>query len=342
MPSCNCGRSFGDSVSLNQHREATGHFYRCHDCDRAFGSDKALLDHLHSSIHITQFHCCDCNRDFVNSKALQQHLLNKVHKPKEAKQLSLAADSNWYCKKCDREFINKQALNQHLSSVIHHPLGKIACAGGKGCKRHFTSPSALVHHLESGACCSGITRKSLNALVRSKDVDKMISNNSAKKGTLSLDRDDAASTSSSGGVPVLTPSTNWSTGSAPLTPSPSLSGLLTPVSDFELPPSDLALKISPSCPQCFKKFRSLRVLQDHMSSPVHELKIFHCPLSITVPLLGHSEAEKATKIFSTLSGLTQHLESGACMGGKGVWRLAMDYIEERMKQSGCKKWRLLK
>ena len=336
-----CGRKFAFAQVLKQHREATGHGY-CHDCDRAFGSDKALQDHLRSSIHATQFHCCDCNRDFVNSKALQMHLANKIHEPKKAVRSSLAADSDSYCKKCEREFINDQALEQHLSSVIHRPLGKIACTGGKGCKRQFTSPSALVHHLESGACRSGITRKSLNALVRSNDIDKLISNDSIEKGTLSLDYDDAVSNSSSGGVPVLTPSTHWSTRSAPLSPSPFLSGLLTPVSDFENPPSDLALTISPSCPQCSKKFRNLQALQNHISSPVHEPKIFHCPLSITAPLLGDSEAKKATKIFSTLSGLTQHLESGACMGGKGVWRLAMDYIEERMRQRGCKKWRLLK
>ena len=336
-----CGSKFAFAQVLKQHREATGHGY-CHDCDRSFGSDKALQDHLRSSIHATQFHCCDCNRDFVNSKALQMHLADKIHEPKKAVRSSLAADSNSYCKKCEREFINDQALEQHLSSVIHRPLGQIECTGGKGCKRQFTSPSALVHHLESGACRSGITRKSLNALVRSNDIEKLISNDSVEKSTLSLDCDDAVSNSSSGGVPVLTPSTQWSTRSAPLFPSPFPSGVLTPVSDFEKPPSDLVLTISLSCPQCSKKFRNLQALQNHISSPVHEPKIFHCPLSITAPLLGDSEAKKATKIFSTLSGLTQHLESGACMGGKGVWRLAMDYIEERMRQRGCKKWRLLK
>ena len=210
------------------------------------------------------------------------HLADKIHEPKKAVRSSLAADSDSCCKKCEREFINDQALEQQLSSVIHRPLGKIACTGGKGCKRQFTSPSALVHHLESGACRSGITRKSLNALVRSNDIEKLISNDSAEKGTLSLDCDDAVSNSSSGGVPVLTPSTHWSTRSAPLSPSPSLSSLLTPVSDFENPPSDLALTISPSCPQCSKKFRNLQALQNHMSSPVHEPKIFHLVLKVNI------------------------------------------------------------
>jgi hypothetical protein len=35
-----------------------------------------------------------------------------------------------------------------------------------GCQRRFSSPSALLHHLESGACPSDMIRRKLNLLVQ--------------------------------------------------------------------------------------------------------------------------------------------------------------------------------
>ena len=47
------------------------------------------------------------------------------------------------------------------------------------------------------------------------------------------------------------------------------------------------------------------------------------------------------KYFSTLSGLTQHLESGACEGGKATFLKAVVYVEERLNQLGLGDLRLL-
>ncbi|MCJ1283268.1 hypothetical protein MMC26_002596 [Xylographa opegraphella] len=342
FPCGTCQRNFALATALRQHQENTGHAY-CRDCNRAFVGTEALDQHLSSSIHASHFHCCDCDRDFVSADALNQHLRDKVHKPRTGSSSALATESSWSCRECDRAFADETALRQHLSSVVHHPLSNIPCPGDKRCRKRFTSPSAAVHHLESGACRSGITRKSLNALIRSSDVQQLIHNGSGGEETPSLYWDDNASTSSfGGGAPIMTPRSNRSVATNPLSAS-LLSGLLTPLSsgsdDFG---SDFAPTAPPSCPLCLRTFRTIGGLQDHMSSPAHELKIFHCPLTFTAPFLDEASATKATKLFSTLSGLTQHLESGACVGGSGTWRLVMQYVEDRARQNGWKNLRLLK
>jgi hypothetical protein len=47
------------------------------------------------------------------------------------------------------------------------------------------------------------------------------------------------------------------------------------------------------------------------------------------------------KSFSTLSGLAQHLESGACEGGIATLHKAAEYIEDRLRGIGMKKVKLL-
>jgi hypothetical protein len=53
-------------------------------------------------------------------------------------------------------------------------------------------------------------------------------------------------------------------------------------------------------------------------------------------------SKKAVKQFSTVSGLAQHLESGACTGGKGSFRRVIEYVQEEMKNIGLGELKLLK
>jgi hypothetical protein len=57
---------------------------------------------------------------------------------------------------------------------------------------------------------------------------------------------------------------------------------------------------------------------------------FHCPRA----LMGEGSKEKAVRQFSTVSGLAQHLESGACDGGKGTFRRVVEYVQEEMNSMG--------
>ena len=64
---------------------------------------------------------------------------------------------------------------------------------------------------------------------------------------------------------------------------------------------------------------------------VNEPKIFRCPTAL-LPEVKSGIARKE-KFFSTLSGSSQHLESGACHG-KGTLRLVFKYVEEQLKLLG--------
>ena len=339
-----CSRVFIRSEKLQQHQKSTGHCY-CRECDRFFVNTEALGQHLRSSIHATQFHCCDCDRDFVDEQALNQHLASKIHRFYTKSKVSCFRPSEWMCEDCERGFKDEKGLEQHRSSVIHKPLSDFKCFGDRRCKKRFTSPSAWLHHLESGACRSKITMGSLNATVQSSDINHLISGGSNHEYAALKGAQLSGTTSTTGSV-ILTPVTGDSFDESPFWPaSPgSRSGMLTPDSRSSQSLSDiLSPTIRLSCPLCpigRKPFQSLEAMSNHLSSPAHSPKIFHCPLSF----VGYEDEGKASqllKYFSTLSGLMQHLESGACQGGNTTFRKTVEYIEHNLGKMGLRRLHLL-
>lgn len=97
------------------------------------------------------------------------------------------------------------------------------------------------------------------------------------------------------------------------------------------------------CALCYggRPFRTIYALQAHIASPAHGPKMFHCPLVLVQQLVqrGHDTLPKP---FSTLSRLVQHLESGACAGGKETLRLAASVFEKRLSDAWFRQIRLLK
>jgi hypothetical protein len=308
-----CTEKFVGKKLLEAHQRSAKHCC-CGTCTRVFSHDQALADHraavhtkqspVHSGLFSNQqktiqFHCCDCNRDFSSESALRQHLANKNH--------ALPARLNRVCERCGRQFINEKALSQHLSSLAHIPLCNVGCIGHQKCKRRFRCPSGLLHHLESGTCCSGINRLTLNNVVCKRDTGRVITCDSipAKPNLPAIDACPATTETLRGTEKRL---------------------------------SSIRAKIRcPLCPTHKGFFHTPSALRDHLASPVHAPKQFRCPSS----LLATTELSGIQKHFSTLSGLTQHLESGACQGGQATFREAVTYVEERLKHMGLKDWRLL-
>lgn len=82
----------------------------CETCDRSFGSNEALQQHLRDSpVHATLYDCEICDRSFSSNEALQQHLRDSpVH------------TASYNCKECDRSFGSDGALQQHLRDSPAH------------------------------------------------------------------------------------------------------------------------------------------------------------------------------------------------------------------------------
>ncbi|GAD92563.1 zinc finger protein, putative [Paecilomyces variotii No. 5] len=334
-----CGKSFRESWDLSQHQKSTGHCY-CGDCDTLFNTAEALYCHLQSRVHETsQFRCCDCERDFSTENALEQHLMHKVH----------TIVRGAVCEKCGRKFKNKRGLEQHKKSLIHKPISNLKCLS-KGCGKKFTSPSGLLHHLESGFCSSGINRYTLNALVQEHDQDRLISN-TTEASTIILGAGEKLQAAGRSNNSIISDESDWNviytpSGSGISTPSvesgwnmlhtPDSGSMSQSSQQLHVSEDGHTLQSSTCCPLCplgSVPFRTHRALQQHLESPAHAPRIFHCPISFA-PV--NHKGLAVQKSFSTLSGLAQHLESGACKGGKSTFRNVAKYIEERLRELGWK------
>lgn len=341
-----CDRNFVRPEALKQHQKSTNHCF-CRECDRFFFNSEALGQHLRSPIHATQFHCCDCDRDFVNEQALHQHLADKIHKPHKPHtkpKVSSYRLSKWVCEECERDFRDENGLEQHRLSVVHKPLSNIRCIGSRRCKKQFTSPSAWLHHLESGACPSKITREKLHSAVQSNNINGLLTGGSIQEYAALMGPDMSGTTSTES--IIFTPITDDGFNRFQFPPDTwePQSGILTPNSESSQSLSeDLPLVMRLTCPLCpfgRRPFKSLEAMENHLSSPAHSPKVFHCPLSFA----GLEDDRKAFQLmgyFSTLSGLMQHLESGACQGGHATFRKTVEYIEQNLGTIGLRKLRML-
>jgi len=356
-----CRRRFAQKPSLEAHQRESLHGY-CYNCDILSPTRRLHALHMQSHAPVpamtassaTQFRCCDCERDFKSEEALADHLrCSKVHGPgkganKKKKKQKQQEEGNrrTKCKKCERTFKNQGALRRHLTSVRHNPLSDIKCVADTECKKQFNCPSAQLQHLENGRCVSGMTKTKLNAAIAANDTGRIITSGGVTAQPLLVDNPSATSTSQIRS-PILTPTSieflDFYPPSAILTPTSTLSTSTNFHSMLTLQPRTRSgYQTCPLCPSsCTRTFKP-SALQQHLLSSVHtqvsmslplpvpdEIS-FHCPRA----LMGEESKKKAVRQFSTVSGLAQHLESGACDGGKGTFRRVVEYVQEEMKVMG--------
>ncbi len=141
---------------------------------------------------------------------------------------------------------------------------------------------------------------------------------------------------------IFTPVTDDTFGSCPSSPASlgSQPGILTPGSGNSQHLSEaLSLAIRLSCPLCpfgRKPFKSLEAMKNHLSSPAHSPKLFHCPLVFAGVEKNERKVSQSMRYFSTLSGLMQHLESGVCQGGRATFRKTVEYLEQNLGKMGLR------
>ena len=179
-----CFETFPCLVDAMEHQAKTGHCY-CSDHELAFPCFEELLEHVCADEHNEGIFCM-CHEIFYTDGDYDRHLVNRHQTPiddeavEEARlleptyaeeQLSLVEYTNLWCKECDWRFVSVEAYLQHKSSPRHETkLLALDCSCGKT----FSLLSALVQHLESGGCASGMSRDGLNAIVYSYDEDRRI------------------------------------------------------------------------------------------------------------------------------------------------------------------------
>ncbi|KAL2867513.1 uncharacterized protein BJX67DRAFT_371867 [Aspergillus lucknowensis] len=250
-----------------------------------------------------------------------QHLQDKTHTPIRKIRKGLL------CDKCDRGFSSQAALRQHQRSLFHRPLSNLECIDSK-CQKRFNSPSALLHHLESGTCRSGMNREKLNGIIHVHDTNRVITSHSEPSRIYALDETLSVSSDDSTQSQVIyTPSSTASVSSLCLATIGSQEAHV-----FDLKTVDSERK---SCLDCSRTFKSVTSLIQHRQSAAHTSAIFTCPTG----LLSGEPASKRS--FSTLSGLAQHLEAGACIGGYSMLQEAARYLETCLHVMGFKRKILL-
>jgi len=64
-------------------------------------------------------------------------------------------------------------------------------------------------------------------------------------------------------------------------------------------------------------------------------KIYHCPDPESLGIAPWSvQGGKQEKSFIKLSALAQHVESGACQGGRSMFKAVVEFINEKLADMG--------
>jgi len=223
--------------------------------------------------YLPLLHCHRCNCDFRGIVSLKRHqtdskkhrICSECHRrtkfASRKEFVDHCVELHLYCIQCDRFFQESSDLLGHLSSSIHQT--KFLCCPGKDCAREFVLISGLTAHLESGACKSGITRPVVNKVVVRLDAHSIITNPNR------------------------------------LIAGPD--GYKPPEPTHPLATESAWNGSSWSCFLCSSVFKSLRGLNCHLTSQVHDEAIYRCPNKGT-----------CKREFKALSLLCAHVQTNKC------------------------------
>lgn len=246
--------------------------------------------------------------------------------------------SSTKCAECKRNFPSSHSLEQHKASLRHKPLSRLPCPIGLKCRTGFPSPSAVLHHLESGRCSSGMNRDDLNQIAGSCDLNIT---DASSLGSVASTIYDLQAYHQPVGNDMWAIQSDTESEWSMLTPSTScvsVEDIQEQWSMLDSPPSSTTLQTL-RCPMCPKEragFSTKISLQQHLNSPKHSPKLYKHP-----SVGQEGDVERYTRCFSTLSGLCQHLESDSGQGGKRILFRYISLIQAQLKQLGLTEIQLL-
>lgn len=326
--------------------------FQCKDCDVSFKRAGRLLQHLASRKHhpLCEISCslstC-CGKAFTSPSAFISHVesgdcSSSVDKYRLDACVKAADKSN-----CITEKTNSQSacLSSDLGGRVKVPIGFASgssnlqaeeddSSSGLSSHKRISDCDSLQHSLcgfpsdisdmEAGDDDDGSSNGSHNGFVIVGGSDA-----ADEWSTLSDDQDSDAHSN------LPTPET----GEATEPSSEGYEGLETTIVEQEA--LDLRLKVKAdscarSCAHCGRVFTRVGDRMQHESSPVHDLKKYHCPENL-VGLETLFDKGTKPKTFKTLSALLRHLEDGTCLvRDKDVLRKVMPLIERALEGIGMK------
>ncbi|EYE90133.1 C2H2-type zinc finger protein [Aspergillus ruber CBS 135680] len=266
-----CGDEFWYREDLTEHLEDYNHWRECETCTRIFTTQRACNQHMNDTDHwAPRYECESCDREFMSRNSANRHMNAVGHwAPKVP------------CESCSAKFHTQQAADQHMKARNHF---KNYC---RTCDRRFINENNLRAHLNSkthrgtNVPCPFCKTKytSANGLAHHLETGSCPSASKLNRETIYRmirERDPH-------GV-ITKRQIEWH-------------GRATAVYTA----TDRAFNGSHwECYICHRQFRLRHHLNQHLNSPVHQQKVYHCP------------KRACAKEFVTLAGLFNHLESESC------------------------------
>ncbi|PYI00556.1 hypothetical protein BO78DRAFT_329737 [Aspergillus sclerotiicarbonarius CBS 121057] len=270
-----CPRYFGSWPACRQHMDDKDHWavFDCETCDEEFSSEEDADWHMSRYGHYApKIPCETCERKFHTQHSADQHMDALGHWA-----------PTWPCETCDQMFFSERAAERHMQDMNHY---RHYC---RDCDRRFQNENNLRMHLNSKIhrgqnitcpfCKTAFTTAtgvahhlergscprapSLNRKIIYKWIHSRDTQGIITKKMLEWHEDD------SGDYSATRRAFNGK--------------------DWE-------------CYICHRKFNTVTALNQHLNSPVHKQKLYHCPNS----------TGGCGKEFTTIAALFNHWESESC------------------------------
>ncbi|KAM0188049.1 hypothetical protein ACHAPI_010826 [Fusarium lateritium] len=252
--------------------------FACGTCWKTWPTWRSRNQHVASTSHeVPEFECETCDRYFYSKIAVEQHMGDLGHWI--ASESDSSEEPSYYCEfdYCDEELDTLDDLRNH--EINDH----LYC---DPCERAFKDLNSIKMHLRSrvhqgeNQACPFCRRPCVTAV----GVFQHLESNGCNKAPLDRAMVYEAVKKRDPNSSLTQKLLSWSK-----------------MNDFEATEGSWnAMTRSFNCSLCRARFGRLASLNQHLRSPKHEQKVYHCP------------NVGCGKNFSTLAAVTNHLESEQC------------------------------